>query len=121
MKSTYETMGGNYQQNGNYLLPNLDVPECPKVGVWGERRRKYLREHQQALYTTMMLGNTLNIHLKEVDHTATEMYDRLTIQLAKQEGITEQMKVTDQWDWVQRMNSVRNRAEEIVRKELICV
>ena len=121
MKSTYETMGGNYQQNGDYLLPNFEVPEYPQVGVWGERRRKYLREHQKALYAAMMLSDTLNAHLEEVDHTATEMYDRLTTQLAKQEGITEQLKVTDQWNWVQRMNSVRNRVEEVVRKELICV
>ena len=121
MKSTYEIMGGNYQQNGNYLLPNLDVPECPKVGVWGERRRKYLREHQQALYTAMMLSNTLNAHLEEVNLTATEMYDRLTSQLAAQEGITEQLKATNQMEWVQQMNNIRNRAAEVVWKELICV
>ena len=121
MKSTYETMGGKYQQEGDYLLPNLEVPESPKIGVWGERRRKYLREHQKALYTAMMLSDTLNVHLDEVDRTATEMFDRLTSQLAEQEGITEQLKVTDQWDWVQRMNSVRNRAAEVVWKELICV
>ena len=89
MKSTYETMSGKYQQNGNYLLPNFEVPEYPQVGVWGERRRKYLREHQQALYTAMMLSNTLNTHLEEVDRTAAEMFDHLTSQLAEQEGITE--------------------------------
>ena len=121
MKSTYETMGGNYQQNGDYLLPNLEVPECPKVGVWGERRRKYLREHQKALYTAMMLSDTLNAHLGEVDHTATEMYDRLTSQLAAQEGITEQLKATNQMEWIQQMNNIRNRATEVVWKELICV
>ena len=121
MKSTYETMGGNYQQNGDYLLPNLEVPECPKVGVWGERRRKYLREHQKALYTAMMLSDTLNAHLGEVDHTATEMYDRLTSQLAAQEGITEQLKATNQMEWIQQMNNIRNRAAEVVWKELICV
>ena len=121
MRSTYETIGGKYQQNGDYLLPNLEVPESPKIGAWGERRRKYLREHQKALYTAMMLSDTLNVHLDEVDRTATEMYDHLTSQLAEQEGITEQLKVTDQWDWVQRMNSVRNRAAEVVWKELICV
>ena len=121
MKSTYETMDGKYQQDGDYLLPNLELPESPNAGVWGERLRKYMREHRKALYTAMMLSGTLNTHLEKVDRTANEMYDRLTSQLAKQEGITEQLKVTDQWDWVQRMNSVRNRAEEIVRKELICV
>ena len=119
MKSTYETMAGKYQQNGDYLLPNFEVPECPKVGVWGERRRKYMREHQQALYTAMMLSGTLNTHLEEVDRTATEMYDRLTSQLAAQEGITEQLKATNQMEWVQRMNSIRSCAVEIVYKELI--
>ena len=121
MRSTYETIGGKYQQNGDYLLPNLEVPESPKNGVWGERRRKYLREHQKALYTAMMLSDTLNVHLDEVDRTATEMYNRLTAQLAEQEGITEQLKATNQLDWVRRMNNIRNRVAEIVRKELICV
>ena len=121
MRSTYETMGGNYRKSGDYLLPNLETPENPNVGVWGERRRKYLREHQKALYTAMMLSGTLNAHLEKVDRTANEMYDRLTSQLAKQEGITEQLKTTNQMEWVQQMNNVRNRAAEIVWKELICV
>lgn len=121
MKSTYETMGGKYRQEDDYFLPNLEAPECPKVGVWGERRRKYLREHQKALYTAMMLSDTLNAHLEEVDRTATEMYDRLTSQLTEQEGITEQLKAANQMEWVQQMNNIRNRAAEVVRKELICV
>ena len=121
MKSTYETMGGKYQHNADFLLPNFEVPESPEVGVWGERRRKYLREHQQALYTAMMLSDTLNSHLEEIDRTAIEMFDRLTLQLTKQEGITEQLKATNQMEWVQQMNNVRNRAAEVVWKELICV
>ena len=121
MKSTYETMGSNYQQNGDYLLPNFEAPECPKVGVWGERRRKYLRENQKALYSAMMLSGTLNTHLEEMDHTANEMYDRLTSQLAEQEGITEHLKAACQMEWVQQMNNIRNRAAEVVWKELICV
>ena len=121
MKSTYETMGGKYRQDGDYLLPNLETPENPNVGVWGERRRKYLREHQQAFYTAMMLGGTLNTHLEEVDYAANEMYDRLTSQLAKHEDITERLKATNQIEWVQQMNNVRNRAAEVVWKELIGV
>ena len=121
MKSTYETMGGNYRQNGDYLLPNLEVPEYPNVGVWGERRRKYLREHKKALYTAMMLSDTLNAHLEEVDRCATEMHDRLTLQLAEREGITERLKIANQMEWVQQMNNIRNRAAEVVWKELICV
>lgn len=119
MKSTYETMGDKYRQEGDYLLPNLEVPESPKVGVWGESRRQYLRKHQRTLYTAMMLSDTLNTHLVEVDQSATELYNRITSQLAEQEGVTEQLKATNQMEWVQRMNSIRNRAAEIVRKELI--
>ena len=121
MKSTYETMGGKYRQDGDYLLPDLETLENPNVGVWGERRRKYLRKNQKALYTAMMLSDTLNAHLEEVDRTATEMYDRLTSQLAEQEGITEQLKATNPMEWVQCMNTIRNRAAAIVWKELICV
>ena len=73
MKSTYEIMGGNYQQNGNYSLPDFEVPEHPKVGIWGERRRKYLRKHQKALYTAMMLGHTRRAHLEEIDRTFIEI------------------------------------------------
>ena len=121
MQTIYEAMGGTYRQEGDYLLPNLEAPESPKIGVWGERHRKYLREHQKALYTAMMLGGTLNTHLEEVNHTANEMYDRLTSQLAAQEGVTEQLKAACQMEWVQQMNSIRNRAAEVVWKELICV
>ena len=121
MNVVFEKTGIHYRQEGEYALPNLEVPESPKVGVWGEHRRKYLREHQKALYTAMMLSDTLNTHLEEVDRTANEMYDRLTSQLAKQEGITEQLKATNQMEWVQQMNNIRSRAAEVVWKELICV
>ena len=121
MKSTYETLGCEYRQNGDYMLPNLEAPESPNVGIWGERRRKYLREQQKALYTAMMLSDTLNTHLEEVDQSATELYNRITSQLAEQEGVTERLKATDQMEWVQRMNSIHNRATEVVRMELIFV
>ena len=90
MKSTYETMGGKYRQDGDYLLPDLETLENPNIGVWGERRRKYLREHQKALYTAMMLSDTLNAHLEEVDRTATEMYDCLTVHLHHIQHIQEE-------------------------------
>ena len=121
MNVVFEKTGIHYRQEGECALPDLEVPESPKVGIWGESRRKYMREHQKALYTAMMLSGTLNTHLEEVDRTANEMYDRLTSQLAKQEGITEQLKTTSQMEWVQQMNNVRNRAAEVVWKELICV
>ncbi len=119
MKSTYETMGGKYQQNGDYLLPNFDVLECPKVGVWGERRRKYLREHQKALYTAMMLSDTLNAHLEEVDKSASAMFEQLVAQYMEQEGITEPQKAADQWEWFRKVNSIGHRVLEVIDKELI--
>ena len=121
MKSTYETMGGKYRQDGDYLLPNLEVPESPKVGAWGEHRRKHLRNHQKALYTAMLLGDTLNAHLEEIDRSATEMFDRLIEQMKGRDGITEDMKAANQLEWVQRMNVIRQEAAEIVIRELICV
>ncbi len=117
----FEKTGIHYRQEGEYALPNLEVPESPKVGVWGEYRRKYLREHQKALYTAMMLSDTLNAHLEEVDQSATALHNRITLQLAEQEGVTEQLKATDQMEWVRRMHSIHNRAVEIVRRKLICV
>lgn len=108
-----------YTRIGDYYLPNLAAPESPKVGRWGMLRFSYLRNHQEALYTTMLMKGTLNPHLEEVDRQAQEMEQRLISQLAQQEGITEQMKAENQLEWVARMNSIRKRAEQIVLNELI--
>ena len=108
-----------YTRVGDYYLPNLAAPESPKVGRWGMLRFSYLRNHQEALYTTMLMKGTLNPHLEEVDRQAQEMEQRLISQLAQQEGITEQMKAENQLEWVARMNSIRKRAEQIVLNELI--
>ena len=119
MKSTYESLGGTYRQEGDYLLPNVEVPESPQIGIWGERRRRYLREHEKAAYTAMLLSGELNAHLEEVDRSAIEMFNRLVAQLVVQEGVTEQLKAANQMEWVQRMNNIRNRASEIVHTTLI--
>ena len=121
MQSDYEVMGGTYQQNGDYLLPDLDAPENPQIGIWGERRRKYLQTSQKALYVAMLLGDTLNTHLEEVDKSTSEMFDRLVEQLKRRDCITEELKATDQMEWVQRMNGIRHEAAETVMRELICV
>ena len=110
-----------YIRSGDYLLPNLETPEAPKISIWRERRSKYLRECQKPLYTAMLLGDTLNAHLEEVDRSATEMFDRLIEQLKHRDGITEELKASRQLEWVQRMNAIRQEAAEIVTKELICV
>ena len=82
-------------------------------------RFNYLRKHREALYTIMLMENTLNPHLEEIDRQAQEMEQRLISQLAQQEGITEQLKAEKQMDWVARMNNIRNRADEIVLNDLI--
>ena len=108
-----------YRQCGDYLLPELKTPASPRIGVWGERRRKYLREHRKALYTGMLLGGELNGHLEEIDRQAEAMFSQLVKQMADAEGITERLKAEDQLLWVQRMNNVRERAVEIVAAELV--
>ena len=121
MKSTYERTGGCYHQVGDYLLPDLEAPESPQVGIWGERRRKYLQTNKRALYTVMLLCDTLNDHLAEVDKSASEMFDRLVEQLKCRDCITEALRAADQLEWVQRMNRIRHEATKAVEKELICV
>lgn len=121
MQTTFEKLGGTYRQEGDYLLPNIEVPESPQIGIWGQRRLQYLRTHKRVLYTTMLMGDTLKDHLEEVDKSADEMYEQLTLQMEAQEGVTEKLKASDQMEWVQRMNNIRNRAAEIVHKELIYV
>ena len=120
MQTDFEAMGGIYTSEGDYLLPNLEVPESPQIGIWGERRRKYLQTSQRALYTAMLLGDTLNVHLVEVDKSATEMFDRLVEQMKSRDCITEELKAANQLEWVQRMNAIHNEATEVVMKELIC-
>ena len=108
----------NYHWEGDYLIPDLVAPESPQIGIWGERRRRFLRTHQKPIYDAMLMSGTLNAHLEEVDRSAEDMLDRLMTQMAEREGVTEQLKAEDQMKWVQRMNSIRYRAEEIVRKDL---
>ena len=119
MKTTFEKLSGAYRQEGDYLLPNIEVPENPQIGIWGRRRLQCLRTSKGVLYTTMLMSGALKDHLEEVDKSAEEMFEQLTTQMKLQEGITEELKATNQLEWVQRMNSIRNRAAEIVYKELI--
>ena len=84
-----------------------------------EKRRRYLREYRDGIYTGMLLTGKLDEHLKEIGDTAQEMFDQLVEQMKKAEGVTEQLKAADQMEWVGRMNSIRSRAEEIVFSELV--
>ena len=121
MQTIFEKMGGTYRQEGDYLLPNIGVPESPQIGLWGQRRLQYLRTNKNVLYMTMLMSGKLKNHLEEVDKSAEEMFNQLIVQLKAQEGVTEELKANDQLEWVQRMNNIRNRAAEIVFKELIYV
>ena len=110
-----------YELQGDYYIPCLvlDEADTQPIGMWGRKRLDYLKKHRQALYTTLLVSGKLNSHLVEIDNQATEMFDRLVKQMAEKEGITEQLKAQDQMAWVQRMNNIRNAAEEIVNAEVI--
>lgn len=108
-----------YHREGDYLIPGLIAPEAPRIGVWSERRRTYLKKHKDGIYTGLLLSGELNAHLEETDRTATEMVERLTAEMAKREGITETLKASNQMAWIGAMNNIRNRAEEIVLQEVV--
>lgn len=118
-KSTFEQMGGTYRQEGDYFLPNFTVPESVSIGIWGQHRRRYLREHRKALYDALLFSGKLYAHLVDIDHQAQEMLSQLIEQMTTREEITERLKAEHQMEWVGKMNNIRNRAEEIVFNEYI--
>ena len=121
MQTIFEKMGGTYKQVGDYLLPNIEAPESPKIGIWGQRRLQHLRTNKQVLYTTMLMSGALKAHLEETDKSANEMDALLSAQLKTQEGVTEELKAANQMEWVRRMNNIRKQVQEVVLKELIYV
>ena len=110
-----------YTKQGDYLLPNLKLPEQPKVeiGIFGKRHLRYLEHNRKILYTNLLTKGKLTAHLAEIDKLAEDMFFRLVKQIAEREGVTEQLKAKDQMQWVRKMNNIRNRAEEIVNNEMI--
>ena len=120
-KTIFEEMGGTYTQVGDYLLPDLKLPEEDQqpIGVWGQRHWRYLKEHHRATYATLLTSGKLNSYLADIDRQAGEMFSRLVKQIAEAEGVTEHLKEGNQMEWVRRMNNIRNRAMEIVNSELI--
>lgn len=120
-KTIFEEMGGTYTQAGDYLLPDLKLPEedQPPIGIWGQHHRRYLKDHRRATYATLFTNGKLNSYLADIDRQAEAMFLWLVKQMAAMEGVTEQLKADDQMEWVGRMNNIRNRAMEMVNNELI--
>ena len=108
-----------YHWEGDYLIPDLEAPEAPRIGKYGTMRHKYLRNHHRGIFDGMLLEGSLNAHLEEIDRQANEMIECLTAQMAQREGVTEELKARDQMAWVRAMSSIKNRAEEIVLNDLI--
>lgn len=116
-----ETNGLTYDLVGDYYYPRLAVPEEPEgdIGRFGRMRKRFLKEHRKGVFAELLLTNTLHYYLVEVNNDALTMIERITDQLAKAEGVTEELKARDQLEWIRAMNSCRARAEEIAVRELI--
>ena len=92
-----------YHREGDYLIPDLLPPEEPHIGIWGQRRKQYLQQYHNGIYTGMLLSGKLNAHLEEIDRSANEMFDLLIKQYAARESMTEQLKAKNQMEWVQQI------------------
>ena len=123
MKTLFEQLGGTYTMQGDYRLPNLTVEETDTrpIGVWGQRCLHYLKHHRKVLYYNLLTFGKLHSHLADIEAQAQELFVRLTNDLATKEGITEQLKATDQMKWVQKMNNIRERVTETVYSNLVFV
>jgi len=120
MKSLYEELGGTYRQVGDYLIPDIELPERNyEIGKYGRMRHRYLKEHCKIQYTTMILDGTLYDHLEEINRICNERMETMVAAMKKQQGITEELKARDQLAWVGAMNNIRSVAEEVICAEVI--
>ena len=112
-----------YTQQGDYLLPDLQLSEQPNVeiGIWGKRHLRYIKNHHPIRYTNLLTSCKLTAYLADIDEEANEMFDRLVKEFAKQEGVTEKLNTENQMLWVQKINNIRNQAEKILNNELIYI
>ena len=120
-KTIFEQTGGTYTMQGDYRLPNLTLPaeEERPIGVYGQRRRAYLKEHHRVLYYNLLTAGVLDGHLADIEEQAQELFLRLVKQYADTEGVTEEVKANDPMAWMRKMNGIRNRANEIVMQEIV--
>ena len=121
MESLLKRMGVTYHWEGDFLIPNLVLSDTTDyhVGKYGRMRHRYLKEHRRVLFTIMLTNETLAKHVADIDAACRERLEVLIPAMAKQEGVTEELKAMDQMEWVRRMNNIKNRAEEIVLQELV--
>ena len=121
MKSYFEERGGTYTQVGGFLIPDLVLEEQPEgwIGKYGIMRQEYLKKWKKSLYNDLLLSGKLQQHLLDINRDAQEEFETIVRQTAKAEGVTEELKRQDQMEWVRRMNSIRNRADEFIRHDLI--
>jgi CRISPR/Cas system-associated endonuclease Cas1 len=110
-----------YELQGDYYLPYLTLPpeEEKPIGIWGQRYKRYLKEHRKATYTTLLTSGKLNTYLANINEQAQERFERLIEQMKQAQGITEQLKAENALEWTGRMNNIRACAMEIVNREII--
>ena len=120
-KTIFEEIGGTYIRHGDYLIPCLTLPEEEQrfIGVWGQRHKRYLKEHKEAVYITLLTSGRLNSYLADIEEKAQERFERIVEQMKQAHGITERLKAENQMEWVARMNNLQSCAREIVDKEMI--
>ena len=120
-KTIFEQMGGTYTMQGDYCLPDLTLPteEERPIGVWAQRRLRYLKQHHKILYYNLLTSGKLQSHLADVEEEAQTLFLRLVKQYTEREGVTEQLKAENPMEWVRRMNNIRNQVIGIVINELI--
>ncbi len=120
-KTIFEQMGGTYTIQGDYCLPDLTLPTEEKraIGVWGQRRLRYLKQHHKILYYNLLTSGKLQSHLADVEEEAQSLFLRLVKEYAEREGVTEQLKAENLMEWVGRMNNIQNRANEAITEIFI--
>ena len=123
MKSIFEQIGGTYTKQGDYCLPNLYLPpeEERPIGIYGQRRLRYLKQHHKILYYNLLTSGKLHSHLADTEKQAQALFLRLVNQLSEREGVTEQLKTENPMEWVRKMNNIRSRVAEVVEADLIFV
>ena len=121
MESLFEQLGGTYTRQGDYCLPNVCLPpeEERPIGVYGQRRRAYLKGYHRVLSYNLLTAGVLDGHLADIEVQAQELFLRLVEQYADTEGVTEEVKANDPQAWVRKMNGIQNRANEIVMQEIV--